>query len=189
MFYMISGGSGSGKSEYAENVAVKLQQAAKDKNLMYIATMMAFDKEAEEKIKRHRNMRKEKGFITKECYTGLKRIDLQKYGTILIDCMSNLAANEMFQEQGAKNETIEEIIKGIDILLKKCENLVVVTNEIFSDGCSYDDTTMEYMRYLGKINEEMAQRADKVVEVVCGIPVYHKGKMEGMYAKRKRFPV
>lgn len=176
MFCMISGGSGSGKSEYAENVTVKLQQSAKDKTLVYIATMMAFDEEAKEKIKRHRNMRKEKGFVTKECYTGLKKIDLPKHCTVLLDCMSNLAANEMFQEQGAKEKTIKEIIKGIDVLLQRCENLVVVTNEIFSDGCTYDDTTMEYICYLGKINQEMAQRADMVAEVVCGIPVYHKIK-------------
>lgn len=176
MFYMISGGSGSGKSEYAENIILQLQQSAQDKTLIYIATMMAFDEEAREKIKRHRNMRKEKGFLTKECYTQLKKIDVPKDSTILLDCMSNLAANEMFQEKGAGEQTTEEIMEGIDFLLKKCANLVVVTNEIFSDGCSYDDVTKKYIEQLGKINQSMAQRADMVVEVVCGIPIYHKRK-------------
>ena len=119
-------------------------------------------------------MRKEKGFVTKECYTGLKEIDLPEHSTVLLDCMSNLTANEMFQEQGAKVHTVEEVIRGIDVLLQRCANLVVVTNEIFSDGCIYDDTTTEYICYLGKINQEMAKRAEQVVEVVCGIPIYHK---------------
>ena len=62
----------------------------------------------------------------------------------------------------------------MDYLLEQCENLVVVTNEIFSDGCEYDDMTKEYICHLGNINQYMAKKADIVVEVVCGIPIYHK---------------
>lgn len=174
MFCMVSGGSGSGKSEYAENMTVNLQKVSEDKTLIYIATMMASDEESKEKIKRHRNMRKGKGFLTKECATQLKNLKVPGHGTILLDCMSNLAANEMFGEQGAGAQTTEEIIQGIDYLLEQCENLVVVTNEIFSDGCEYDDMTKEYICHLGNINQYMAKKADIVVEVVCGIPIYHK---------------
>ena len=174
MFCMVSGGSGSGKSEYAENMTVNLKNGSEDKTLIYIATMMASDEEAKEKIRRHRNMRKEKGFLTKECYTQLKKLKVPGHGTILLDCMSNLAANEMFVEQGAGKQTTEEIIQGIEALLEQCENLVVVTNEIFSDGLEYDDMTKEYIHHLGGINQYMAKKADMVVEVVCGIPIYHK---------------
>lgn len=173
MFYMISGGSGSGKSEYAESMILKLSQM-KEKERVYIATMMAFDEEAKRKIARHREMRKDKGFITMECFTGLKNIKLPENCTVLLDCMSNLCANEMYDETGAKEHVVEEVLKGIQKVLKQCKNLVVVTNEIFSDGCEYDESTKKYIQSLGRINQHMARLADAVVEVVCGIPIYHK---------------
>lgn len=170
---MISGGSGSGKSEFAEGITVSLSQKETEKRI-YIATMMAFDEEAKRKIQRHRRMRKEKHFFTVECFTGLKHVYLSEGGTVLLDCMSNLVANEIYQENGAKEDTVLEVIEGIDRILEQCRNLVVVTNEIFSDGCDYEESTREYIRTLGTINREMANRANAVVEVVCGIPVYHK---------------
>lgn len=180
MFYMISGGSGSGKSEFAENIILKLSR--KEEKRIYIATMMAFDEEAKSKIARHRQMRNEKHFTTIECFTNLKKVVLPEGCTVLLDCMSNLTANEMFQENGAKENTVKEVIEGINNILEQCTNLVVVTNEIFSDGCDYDESTKDYIRKLGAINRQMAKRADTVVEVVYGIPIYHKNK----YAKKGR---
>ena len=49
--------------------------------------------------------------------------------------------------------------------------LVLVTNEIFSDGYRYEEETMEYQRILGNINVRLAEMADCVTEVVYGIPV------------------
>ena len=51
---------------------------------------------------------------------------------------------------------------------------MVVTNEIFSEAASYQGETELYQEYLGKINQFLGQLADQVVEVVYGIPVYHK---------------
>ena len=85
--------------------------------------------------------------------------------------MSNLTANEMYQENGAGEETVEEILQGIRQLKDRAKNLVVVTNEVFSDGISYDPDTMRYLSYLGNINQEMGKMADQVTEVVYGIPV------------------
>lgn len=175
MFYLISGGSGSGKSEFAERISVELYKKAEKESFLYIATMMASDEEAQKKIRRHRTMRREKGFTTLECFTNLKNAPISSPCTILLDCLSNLVANEMFAEEGVKKQVVEEVLQGVEYLLEKCDNLVIVTNEIFSDGCPYDDTTREYIWNLGKLNQYLAERADKVVEVVFGIPVYQKG--------------
>lgn len=174
MFYLVSGGSGSGKSEYAENVAVELYNKKEQELFIYIATMMAFDDEANAKIQRHREMRKNKGFTTLECFTDLKSAAIDENCTILLDCMSNLVANEMFADNGAKDKTVDEVLQGVEHLLEKCSNLVIVTNDIFSDGCDYDEITKKYICYLGQINQGLAKRADKVIEVVCGIPIEHK---------------
>lgn len=177
MFYLVSGGSGSGKSEFAENIAVELYNKEKKEKrgqFFYIATMQGTDSETKERIERHRTMRREKGFTTLECFTDLKHVNLPPNCSILLDCLSNLVANEMFSEHGVKEHIVEEVLQGVEHLLEKCNHLVIVTNEIFSDGCEYDKITKQYIRNLGILNQKLAKRADKVIEVVCGIPVYHK---------------
>ena len=173
---MISGGSGSGKSEFAESVILQLSQ--KEEKRVYIATMMAFDEEAKCKIARHRQMRKEKHFSTIECFTGLKKVVLPKGCTVLLDCMSNLAANEMFGEAGTSScrEVTDRIIAGMEELKKGFQNLVVVTGNVFEDGGRYEQSTMEYIRAMAEINRRLADMADAVIEVVVGIPVILKGE-------------
>ena len=83
-------------------------------------------------------------------------------------------ANEMFEEQGAHDRTVSEVTKGIENLLEQAAHVVIVTNEIFSDAVVFDGDMDSYLEYLGKINQAAAQRADEVVEVIYGIPVFHK---------------
>ena len=170
MFGLITGGSGSGKSAYAEECVVNLGE----KKRIYIATMFPFDQESEKRIERHRQMRAGKGFETVECYTSLKNLEFPSDCVVLLECMSNLVANEMFQESGAHDKTVEEIIKGIQKVKKQAVHLLVVTNEIFSETQVYEGETNQYQEYLGLINQKLAEMADEVVEVVYGIPVFHK---------------
>ena len=53
----------------------------------------------------------------------------------------------------------------------RSENIVIVTNEISSDGIEYDGDTKMYISLLGRINSALSKRADKVYEVVYGIPI------------------
>ena len=79
--------------------------------------------------------------------------------------------NGLVAEQGAGEDTPEEILAGIEAIRKQVKNLVVVTNEVFSDGITYDPDTMRYLSYLGAVNQRLAQEADCVTEVVYGIPL------------------
>ena len=97
MLILVTGGSGSGKSAFAESVVMGL----KTRPNLYIATMYPFDEECHRRIARHRLMRRDKGFETLECYTGLKDAKIPSSGTTLLECMSNLTANEMYQENGS----------------------------------------------------------------------------------------
>ena len=170
MITLVTGGSGSGKSAYAEEVLTGFGDFPR----IYIATMYPFDEESKKRIERHRKMRAEKNFNTIECYTGLRNLELPEGCCVLLECMSNLVANEMFQEDGAKDDTVPEILEGISEIEKQAKELVIVTNEIFSDAVVFDEDMDSYLEYLGKINQAAAQRADEVVEVVYGIPVFHK---------------
>ena len=171
MLTLVTGGSGSGKSEFAENMAV----AYKSRNLIYIATMFPYDDESFKKIERHRIMRENKNFSTIESFINLKKVEIPKSSTVLLDCMSNLVANEMYHEDGAKEKTVESILEGIYTINSISDNFVIVTNEVFSDGIEYDSETKKYLRNLGKINTEIGRIADNIVEVVYTIPIYHKG--------------
>ena len=95
----------------------------------------------------------------------------------LLECMSNLTANEMFTKDGMKSEeeVVEKIVSEIQTLSQKLDNLVIVTNNVFEDGVIYDAGTMEYLKALGRINAALARLADRVAEVVVGIPVELKG--------------
>jgi len=168
MLILITGGSGSGKSQYAEDVTVSL-----GKRRCYLATMFPFDEECRKKIERHRIMRKEKGFDTVECYQGIETLTLD-YDTVLLECMSNLLANEMYGEKRTEGSVSDYILEGIRTLSKQVENLIVVSNEVFSDGIEYDEETMKYISFLGEINRGIGNMADKVIEVVYSIPVIHK---------------
>ena len=65
---------------------------------------------------------------------------------------------------------------GVDALRERCAHLVIVTNDIFSDGITYDEITGLYQERLGIINQNIAAEADAVTEVVCGIPLQLKRK-------------
>lgn len=174
MILAVLGGSGSGKSAYAEERAVFVQRKA----LYYLATMKVYDNEGREKIEKHRQLRAGKGFITIEkpenIETALNKIEVNS--TVLIECLSNLTANEMFKEQAVMEcaYVVERVTEGIKILLQKVEHLIIVTNNVFEDGIQYDEATKQYIEALAQINNEVAAMADEVVEVVVGLPLQIK---------------
>lgn len=174
MLIVVTGGSGSGKSAYAEGRIVSSGISKR----YYTATMICNDEESERRIRRHRMMRADKQFETVECPKDLQMVSVEAESAVLLECMSNLTANEMFAGENPKNsdEITEKIMNGIETLLKQCSLLVVVTNEVFSDGCSYDPMTEEYLKALGSVNCRLAEMADEVVEVVYSIPIIRKNR-------------
>lgn len=173
MIILVTGGSGSGKSEFAERLSVYLNSY---EPLIYIATMFPLDNECQQKIQRHKIMRATKNFETLECYTSINKIQLKKNRTVLLECMSNLVANEMYSDNGVKENIVDYILDGINHLKSNAKNLIIVSNEIFSDNINYDNETLKYIKNLGQINFKIAKLADCVIEVVCGIPVFNKGE-------------
>ncbi|MHB1150843.1 MAG: bifunctional adenosylcobinamide kinase/adenosylcobinamide-phosphate guanylyltransferase [Eubacteriales bacterium] len=172
MITLVTGASSSGKSAFAESVAV-LQRTD---FMFYIATMHSYDNETVRRIKSHRKMRADKHFETIERYVDIGGINLPEKTTCLLECMSNLLANEMYDSDGSKDKADDKIISDIKLISEKAIHLIIVTNEIFSDGMIYDSFCTDYIDKLGKINSEIARFADKAVEVVAGIPIYHKGE-------------
>lgn len=174
MVYLITGGSGSGKSAYAEEVLMSQQALRK----IYIATMQIRDEEAKEKVERHKKLREEKNFETLEIAKNMHEIHVSKEDSVLLECLSNLVANEMFDTDGSKEHCAVHIKKGIDHLIAQAKDVVIVGNEVFSDRKIKDSVTNAYIKALGEVTAYAAKQADIVIEIVYGIPVIWKGQMK-----------
>ncbi|MBQ8914290.1 MAG: bifunctional adenosylcobinamide kinase/adenosylcobinamide-phosphate guanylyltransferase [Lachnospiraceae bacterium] len=197
MMILVYGGSGSGKSAFAEQRITELNENGV--SLYYLATMQVYGDEDRERVRRHRMLRKDKGFITIEQPRDIGLVvDRLGKGDVLLECMSNLVANEMFQTEEAVEGLGEELadnsndehnmddksifykslvtkIKNdIAALNKSCGNLVVVSIDVFEDGVIYEPDTMKYIKALGDINRYLAMLSDEVWEVVAGIPIMVK---------------
>lgn len=189
MVTLIIGGSGSGKSAWAEDyiTAIGIERSGGVRapaEKYYVATMRAEDGESEERTRRHRRQRDGKGFVTIEQQTDIQRAAERMMAgrkIVLLECISNLAANEMFAGATPEGEeaVVEKIVGEIAEMKEKVTDLVLVSNNVFEDGKIYDRATMAYIRAMGKINEKLAAMADEVIEVVVGIPVVIKEKRRG----------
>lgn len=181
MIELVYGGSGSGKSEFAETLISSLSLKRKEVSKIYLATMKVCDSEMEKKVLRHKEMRRSKGFVTVERQADINLIKndigalgLKKF-SILLECMSNLVANEMFRDGGMmkENDVVRKIIENIEeiVSLPGLQNLIVVSNNIFDDGAEYDESSRTYMRALARINRSLSEISDRVIEIVAGIPI------------------
>ena len=170
MLTLVLGGSASGKSDYAESLVLQTTGPR-----FYLATMQVWDAECAARVEKHRRMRAEKRFETVECPLHLDAVRLPARGTALLEDLGNLTANELYDPAGAGEQAAEAILAGLDSLAAQCENLIVVSNEVFSGGADYAGDTERYLLALARVNNAFAARADRVVRVVCGIPVYYKG--------------
>ena len=170
MLTLVVGGAASGKSAYAERLVL---QTALPR--YYLATMQVWDAECAARVEKHRRMRAEKQFETLECPLHLGTVRLPAWGTALLEDLGNLTANELYDPAGAAEAAASAILDGLGRLAAQCEHLVVVSNEVFSGGADYAGDTDRYLKALAQVNNALAARADAVVRVVCGIPVYYKG--------------
>ena len=167
----IYGGSGSGKSEYAENLATTM---GADSNRVYIATMCPEGGEAMERIARHREKRAHKGFVTLECYANVGSLKVPANTVILVECIGNMVANEMFSPEGAGEMACTAIVEGLKTIRRQARHMILVSNDVFSDGMQYSSDTENYRTTLAKVNRLLAAVSDEVVEMVCGIALQRK---------------
>lgn len=177
MKVMLTGGSACGKSTFGETLAMELGSPR-----VYIATMRPYGEEGLAKIARHRKMREPKGFSTIERQTDLGEVGVDPSSTVLLECVCNLMSNEMFDEDGTMHDVWEKVVSDILDLAGRCENIIVITNDVGSEYLdAYDDGTAEYARAIGRANIELAKHMDCVCELVCGIPIVISGALpEGM---------
>lgn len=167
MNILITGGVSSGKSNYAES-----RLLAFPTRHVYIATMERVDKECEDKIAKHIARREGLDIEVIESPTSVDKVDLDQNSTVLLECLTTLTSNEIFKNHNG----FDEIFDSILALSKKCNNLIVVTNEVGCGIGNYSEETLKYIQILGRLNCVIASIFDEVIELKCGIPNIIKGQ-------------
>ena len=104
MLTLIIGGAASGKSAYAESLVLKTGLPR-----YYLATMQVWDAECAARVEKHRKMRAQKQFETLECPLHLDRLSLPGRGTVLLEDLGNLTANELYDPAGAGEDAAAAI--------------------------------------------------------------------------------
>lgn len=177
MTFFISGGAKNGKSTLAQDLAVKLAGGRKH---YYVATMIPVDEEDEDRIRRHIADREGLGFETLECGQNILSClkDADKNGTFLVDSATALLQNAIFpleKNYALDPDGAEHCADDLVAFVQQVGHAVVVSDFIYSDVLTYDETTEVYCRCLAQLDRRLAQVCDTVVEVSAGQYVVHKG--------------
>jgi len=141
----------------------------------YIAAMEPYGADAAAKIARHRALRAGKGFETVERFRDLAGLELPEDCSVLLEDLTNLFSNEWFGEK--QTGAADRVLAGLARLCARAASVVVVGNDLFADGCTYESGTADYLTALSALTRAVTARADAVYEVVCGIPVCWKGEV------------
>ena len=162
---LITGGQRSGKSRYAEELALNLTE-----NPVYVATAHVWDEEFRERVRRHQERRGPQWTnIEEEKY--LSRHDLMGRVAV-IDCVTLWLTNFFFENQNQDTQLVLEMVKEeFDRFTTQDATLIFVTNEIGSGGVSVDALQRRFTDLQGWMNQYIASRADEVILMVSGIPV------------------
>ena len=168
MYIFIAGMTRSGKSEFAEHRACEL---GRDCPRVYVATAGIHDSEMQRRAELHRLRRAGMGFITIERTRDLGELDLPGDACVLVESLTVWTANEMFTESGVNHSAGEKVYRDFMSLRERVRHVVLVSDDLFSDGVSYDALTEEYLRLLGGLHVRLAAHADEVYEIVSGIPL------------------
>ena len=177
MKVFISGGCKNGKSSYAQILCKKMHKPGT--TLYYLATMIPGDKEDEMRITLHQKDRKDLGFQTIEAGRDIfaTLVNYDNNGTYLLDSVTALLANEMFLPCGSfLPDVYLKVTDDLKKIIAAVNNLIIVSDFIYSDAVIYDELTENYRRGLAYIDMQMAALCDIVVEACAGIHIVHKGE-------------
>lgn len=165
---LITGGARSGKSRYAEELALALS-----KNPVYVATAHVWDDEFRERVKKHQ-ARRGPEWTNIEEEMSLSRHDLTGRVAV-IDCITLWCTNYFFQMQEV-DASLEALKAEFDRFTAKDATYIFVTNEIGMGGVSENAVQRKFTDLQGWMNQYVASKADEVILMVSGIPVKVKSE-------------
>ena len=160
---LITGGQRSGKSQYAERLALSLSP-----HPVYVATAHVWDDEFRQRVMKHQERRgaewdniEEEKFLSRHDLTGRVAV---------IDCITLWCTNFFFELQEV-DKALDSLKSEFDRFTAQDATFIFVTNEIGSGGVSDNAVQRQFTDLQGWMNQYVAQHADEVILMVSGIPV------------------
>ena len=188
---LITGGQRSGKSTYAEKLALEL---AAGEQAVYMATSRIWDEEFAHRVQLHKDRRAQQWInLEEEKYLGRHNVAGR---VVLIDCVTLWSTNFFFDlstedslpdnaggavttmsAQQAQDSatlverTLQQIKAEFEKFTSQDATFIFVTNEIGLSGVSENKVQRQFTDLLGWLNQYIASKADEVVFMVSGIPM------------------
>ena len=174
---LILGGARSGKSHYAQEIALKLPQP-----VLFVATAEAGDEEMKRRIEKHQRARPAT-WRTLEATTHIGQQIKQRGGksqTVIIDCITLLVSNiltqhgppagELTDTSPIEQEMMAEINELTEYMNQVEANFIIVSNEVGLGLVPANSMSRLYRDLLGKVNQMLAEQCHEVYLMVAGLP-------------------
>lgn len=164
MIHFITGGQRSGKSEYAEKLALE-----QSNNPIYLATSRVWDDAHRERIETHKARRGQQWESIEE-EKALSSHDFSGR-LVLLDCITLWLNNIFFDNEEQDAKSLEEAKAELDKILDQNCDWIIVSNELGLGGHPGNKLAMRFNDLQGSINQYIAKKADRVSFVISGIPL------------------
>lgn len=164
MIYYITGGERSGKSSYAQNLALSLSSTP-----YYLATSRKWDGDFEKRVERHVKERDENWTtIEEEKYLG--KVELTGK-VVVIDCITLWLTNWYVDEKNDVEACLKKAKEQLSLLFERDATIIIISNEIGMGIHAHTAVGRKFTELQGWINQFIAKRADKAIFMVSGLPI------------------
>lgn len=163
MVYYITGGARSGKSAYAQELALSLSS-----NPIYLATARNWDADFDQRIKRHQNDRDERWEnIEEEKYPA--KIDFTNR-VVVLDCVTLWLTNFYVDTKYDIEASLSQIKVAFDEMVKQEATFIIISNELGMGLHADTESGRKFTDLQGWANQYIAKKADKAIFMVSGLP-------------------
>ncbi len=167
MIYYITGGERSGKSSYAQNLAISLTDKP-----YYLATSRIWDKDFENRVKRHIGDRDER-WTTIEEEKHLGEVDVAGK-VVVVDCVTLWLTNWYMDTNNNVEESLEYGKIELEKLFSKDATVIIISNEIGMGIHAQTEVGRKFTELQGWMNQYIASKANKAIFMVSGLPIILK---------------
>jgi adenosylcobinamide kinase/adenosylcobinamide-phosphate guanylyltransferase len=180
----ITGGVRSGKSSFAEKLAIELADGINGR-LNYVACGRPLDHEMALRIQHHQKRRKSshRPWRTWERPMKIEGISsvFQQGDVVLLDCLTTLLNNELFHDESSwkqiafQQKVVDSIKRGIKAIRQKCSVFIIVSNEVLNEELHKGKIVYTYAKLLGHLHQSLIKQASAAYLIESGVPILMKG--------------
>lgn len=164
MIYFITGGERSGKSRYAQELALELSSSP-----VYLATARQWDDDFRKRIKRHQSERDDRWTnIEEEKYIGNLTLNNK---VVVVDCVTLWLVNFFTDTKYNVEESLTQAKAEFEKIMIKDGIFIFISNEIGMGVHAETETGRKFVELQGWMNQYIAKHAHEVILMVSGIPL------------------